>query len=564
MPLDFTDNLGLDSYPYPSHRMPVLARRGVVATGEPLAAQVGLRILQQGGNAVDAAVATAIALTVTEPVSNGLGSDAFAMVWDGSRLHGLNGSGRACAAHTPEFFAKLGVSEIPMCGWPAVTVPGAPAAWHDLHARFGRLPLDALFQPAIEYAEQGFPVSPLTAARWASSARNYPKVAHVGELRGWLDTFTRDGRAPLAGELWSSPDTARTLRILRDSGVEAFYRGALAQRIAEYAAESGGHVTLEDLAAHASTWVQPISTTYRGHEVWELPPNGNGIIVLSALALLDGLDLAKYPRESADAYHLQIEAIKLAFADAPGFVADPEHAPPLDALLAPEYVRQRRSQITDRAAIPQSGPMSRGGTVYVCAADADGMMVSFIQSNYSGPLLGFGSGVVVPGTGIALHSRASGFSLDPHSPNVVAPGKRPAHTLLPGFMTRGGEAVGPFGVMGGPMQPQGHVQMVVNQLDYGMNPQTSVEAPRWQWLQDLYVDLESSVPEAVASGLAARGHVLTRSGRWDVATAAPRRTPAGKFVAYGDFGKAQLISRRRDGTYVAGSESRADGCAVGY
>lgn len=562
---NFTENLGLDSYPYSSHRMPIMARRGVVATGEPLAAQVGLRILQGGGNAVDAAVAAAIALTVTEPVSNGLGSDAFALVWDGSRLHGLNGSGRACAAHTPAFFADLGVSEIPMCGWPAVTVPGALAAWRDLHAKFGRLPLRQLFEPAIEYAEHGFPVSPLTAARWASSVRNYPMVASVTELQGWWQTFTRGGKSPAAGETWSSPDMARTLRHLSNAGVDSFYRGELAQTLVEFAARTGGRITLDDLAAHTSTWVEPISARYHGHEVWELPPNSNGLIALSALAILDGLDVAKYPRESAESYHLQIEAMKLAFADAPGVVADPEHAAvDVRALLEEEYVRGRRAQIGERAAIPKAGAPSRGGTVYVCTADADGMMVSFIQSNYSGPLLGFGSGVVVPGTGIALHSRASAFSLDPQSPNLIAPGKRPAHTLLPGFLTRGGEAIGPFGVMGGPMQPQGHVQMMVNQIDYGMNPQTSVEAPRWQWLQDLYVDLESSVPEAVASGLAERGHVLTRSGRWDVATAAPRRTPAGKFVAYGDFGKAQMICRRGDGTYVAGSESRADGCAVGY
>jgi len=562
---DFTENLGLDSYHYSSHRMPVLARRGVVATGEPLAAQAGLRILQEGGNAVDAAVASAIALTVTEPVSNGLGSDAFAIVWDGSRLHGLNGSGRACAAYTPAFFKDLGVSEIPMCGWPAVTVPGALLAWKDLHARFGRLPLNALFRPAIEYAEQGFPVSPLTAARWASSVRNYPMVSSVTELQGWWEAFTRGGKGPAAGETWSSPDTARTLRLLSEAGIDSFYRGELAQKIVEFASRTGGRLTLDDLAAHSSTWVDPISVDYHGHQVWELPPNSNGIVALSALAILDGLDVARYPRESADAYHLQIEAMKLAFADAQGVVADPAHVPmSVGALLEGEYVRERRARIGARAAIPQAAAPARGGTVYVCTADADGMMVSFIQSNYSGPLLGFGSGVVVPGTGIALHSRASAFSLDPASPNLIAPGKRPAHTLLPAFLTREGQAVGPFGVMGGPMQPQGHVQMMVNQIDYGMNPQTSVEAPRWQWLQDLYVDIESSVPEAVASGLAERGHVLTRSGRWDVATAAPRRTPAGKFVAYGDFGKAQMICRRRDGTYVAGSESRADGCAVGY
>lgn len=563
--MDLESNLNLQSYPYPSRRMPLFARRGIVATSEPLAAQAGLRILQSGGNAVDAAVATAITLTVTEPVSNGIGSDAFAMVWDGARLHGLNGSGRAGANQTPALYSRLGITEIPLRGWPAVTVPGAPAAWRDLHARFGRLPFRALFEPAIEYAENGFPVSPLVAARWASSARNYPKLPGIPEDRAWLDTFTRGGNAPLPGARWSSPDTARTLRTLADSGVEAFYQGTLAKRIEEFASRTGGFLTQKDLAAHTSTWVEPISVEYRGHEIWELPANTNGLIPLCALAILEGIALSKHPRESAESYHAQIEAVKLAFADAEPYVADPQHVltSPRD-LLEPEYIGRRRALISEQAGIPERGIGSHGGTVYVCTADADGMMVSFIQSNYSGPLLGFGSGVVIPETGIALHSRGAAFSLDPSSPNLVGPGKRPAHTLIPAFVTQAGRPVSAFGVMGGPMQPQGHVQLIVNLLEYGMNPQTSIDAPRWQWLQDLYVDLEASVPEDVASGLQARGHSLTRSGPWDVATAAPKRTPGGKFAAYGDFGKAQLVCRRSDGTYVVGSESRSDGGAVGY
>lgn len=563
--MDLENNLDLRSYPYPSRRMPLFARRGVVATSEPLAAQAGLRILQSGGNAVDAAVATAITLTVTEPVSNGIGSDAFAMVWDGTRLHGLNGSGRAAASQTPALYSRLGLGEIPLRGWPAVIVPGAPAAWRDLHARFGRLPFRALFEPAIEYAEGGFPVSPLVAARWASAARNYGKLPSIPEDRAWFDTFTRSGSAPMPGERWSSPHTARTLRTLAESGVEALYRGALAKRIEEFADRTAGFLTQKDLAAHESSWVDPISIEYRGHEIWELPANTNGIIPLSALAILEGIPLAKHARESAEAYHTQIEAVKLAFADAHAYVADPEHAraSPRD-LLAPEYIARRRAMISERAGTPERSVGEQGGTVYVSTADADGMMVSFIQSNYTGPLLGFGSGVVIPETGIALHSRAAAFSLDPHSPNVVAPGKRPAHTLIPAFVTHEGKPVSAFGVMGGPMQPQGHVQLMVNLLEYGMNPQTSIDAPRWQWLQDLYVDLEAAVPEQIASALQARGHSLTRSGPWDVATAAPRRTPAGKFAAYGDFGKAQLVCRRQDGTYVVGSESRSDGGAVGY
>lgn len=565
MSSDFTENLSLRAYPYASRRMPILARRGVVATEEPLAAQAGLRTLQRGGNAVDAALATAIALTVTAPAANGIGSDAFALVWDGAKLHGLNGSGRACAAHSPELFSTRGLTAVPMVGWLSVTVPGAPAAWSDLHARFGRLPFEALFEPAIEYAEQGFPVAPLTAARWATSAQGHAGLPPRPELVPWRETFTRGGRAPAPGETWSSPDTARTLRRLAEDGSAAFYAGELAARIAAFAAATGGHLTRADLAAHRSTWVEPIGVSYRGHEIWEIPPNTNGIVALTALAILEGIDVAKHPRESAETYHVLIEAMKLAFTGAQRHVADPAYVPvPAQGLLDPSHVARRRAQIGDRAAMPGAGAPPRGGTVYVCTADADGMMVSFIQSNYSGPILGFGSGVVVPGTGISLHSRGGAFSLDPESPNVIAPGKRPAHTLIPAFMTRDGTPVGPFGVMGGPMQPQGHVQLAVNQLDYGMNPQASIDAPRFQWLSDIYVDLERAVPPEVAQGLSARGHALSVSEAWDVATTGIRRTPGGKLAMYGDFGKAQMICRRRDGTYVAGSEPRADGCAVGY
>jgi gamma-glutamyltranspeptidase/glutathione hydrolase len=561
----FTENLGLDGYPYGSRRMPILARRGVVVTEEPLAAQAGLRMLQRGGNAVDAAVATAIALTVTEPVANGIGSDAFALVWDGKHLHGLNGSGRAAAAHTAEFFTKRGQTQIPILGWSSVTVPGAPAAWRDLHARFGRLPLYEVFAPAVEYAEQGFPVAPLTAARWASSARSYSHFHGPAELKPWRDTFTRDGRAPVAGETWHSLDAGRTLRRLAATGVDGFYSGDVAASIVEFASRTDGVLTLMDLSSHRSTWVEPIGVDYRGYQFWEIPPNGNGIAALSALAILDGIDLSKFPRESADSYHCQIEAIKLGFADAQRYVADPDFVPvPVRGLLDTGYAQQRRALIGPRAAIPEAGAPPRGGTVYLCAADGDGMMVSLIQSNYSGPILGFGSGVVIPGTGISLHSRGCAFSLDPKSPNVIAPGKRPAHSIIPAFITKEGKAIGPLGVMGGPMQPQGHLQMAVNLIDYGMNPQAAVDAPRWQWLHDLYVDLETSVPAEVRAGLANRGHLVTVSGPWDVATATPRQSPGGRWVAYGDFGKAQIICRRGDGTYVAGSEPRADGCAVGY
>lgn len=535
--------LGAGDFPYASRRMPVLAAQGVVATSQPLAAQAGLEMLQRGGTAADAAIATAIALTVVEPTSNGIGADAFALVWDGQRLHGLNGSGRAPAAHTLDLFRRQGLDSVPAHGWLAVTVPGAPAAWRDLHARFGRLPFETLFEPAIRYAEHGYPVSPVTAQLWATAVQTYRAALHGPAFRGWFETFAPAGRAPAAGELWRSADHARTLRQIARSRAEAFYQGELAQAIAAFAAQTGGSLTADDLAAHASTWVEPISTSYRGYEVWELPPNGQGIAALVALNILEGFHLARWPRDSAESYHLQLEAMKLAFADVQRYVGDPEHANvPVAELLDKGYAASRRRLIGERALEPQPGEPLRGGTVYLCTADAGGMMVSFIQSNYQG----FGSGVVVPGTGIALQNRGHGFVLEPDHPNVIAPGKRPFHTIVPAFLTQDGAAVGPFGVMGGHMQPQGHVQVVVNQVDYGLNPQASLDAPRWQWLRERQVLLELETPGHVVRGLQQRGHVVTVQ---------PVASP---------FGRGQIIRRLPSGAYLAASEPRADGCAVGF
>jgi gamma-glutamyltranspeptidase/glutathione hydrolase len=545
-PLPFavdTTGLGLAGLPYPSRRIPTIATRGVVATSQPLAAQAGLRMLLQGGNAGDAAVATAIALTVVEPNVNGIGADAFALIWDGARLHGLNGSGRAPARLTPDVFRARGLREMPPRGWLTVTVPGAPAAWRDLHARFGRLPFAALFQPAIEYAEHGHAVTPLTAAAWALAHRLYRAENHGPEFAGWFDTFTPDDRPPGPGDLWSSPGHARTLRLVAESGADAFYRGELALAIETFAADTGGFITAADLAAHTSTWVEPISTSYRGYDVWEIPPNGQGITALLALNILAGFDLARHPRDSAESFHLQIEAIKLAFADAGRYVADPAHAQvPVAGLLDKGYAAERRRLIGGQALLPQPGTPPGGGTVYLCAADADGMMVSLIQSNYNG----FGSGIVVPGTGISLQNRGRGFSLEPAHPNVLAPGKRPYHTIIPAFLTRAGRAIGPFGVMGGTMQPQGHLQVVVNQVDYGLNPQAALDAPRWRWVQGREVELEAGVPDHVFHGLAARGHAVAVNPR-----------PA-------LFGRGQVIARLPNGAYVAATEPRADGCAAAF
>ncbi|MFL5804488.1 MAG: gamma-glutamyltransferase family protein [Roseiflexaceae bacterium] len=531
----------LDMLTYPSRRTPLVAGNGVVATSHPLAAQAGLAMLQAGGTAVDAAVATAAALTVVEPTSNGIGSDAFAIVWDGERLHGLNGSGRAPATLTPELVERAGYSQIPHSGWLAVTVPGAPAAWRDLHARFGRLPFAQVLGPAIAYAERGHPVAPLVARGWAHAVAAARQRAEP-MFAGFLPTFAPNGAAPAVGERFISPGHARTLRQIAERGARAFYEGEIAQAITAFARETGGLLTADDLVAHTSTWVEPIAVDYRGHTIWELPPNGQGLAALIALGILEGLDIARHPRDSAAAYHLQIEAMKLAFADAHRYIADPDRAQvPVRGLLDPAYLAARRALIGPAAGSFGPGSPPRGGTVYLCAADSEGRMVSMIQSNY----MGFGSGVVVPGWGIALQNRGHGFTLEPGHPNRLEPGKRPYHTIIPAFLTRGGQPVGPFGVMGGHLQPQGHVQVAINTIDYGMNPQAALDAPRWRVEGDL-VALELETPRPVVEGLVARGHNVHIE-------AAP-----------GGFGRGQAIWRLTAGAYVAGSETRCDGCAAGW
>lgn len=525
--------------PYRSARSCVLARRGVVATSHPLAVQAGIEMLRCGGNAVDAALATAITLTVVEPTSNGIGSDAFALVWDGKRLYGLNGSGRAPAALTLEHVR--GHETMPAQGWLPVTVPGAPAAWRDLHKRFGKLGFAELCQPAIDYARHGHPVAPLVAQHWGYAASAYATLKEP-QFRSWWETFAAGGRVPQAGELWKSPGHAATLRRIAKSYGDDFYGGDLAKTIARFAQETGGLITESDLREHASIWVEPIAINYRGYEVWEIPPNGQGITALIGLNILEGFDLAQYARDSTESFHWQIEALKLAFSDALRYVADPEFVHvPVAELLDKKYAAYRRKLIGDRALDPAPGEPYAGGTVYLCAADNDGMMVSFIQSNY----MGFGSGIVVPGTGIALQNRGACFGLDPQHPNSLQPKKRPYHTIIPGFLTKDGQAIGPFGVMGGYMQPQGHIQMIVNTVDYGMNPQMSLDAPRWQWVKNREIEIESEAVPEIIDGLRALGH--------DVRVA----------ESSGRFGRGQIIWRLESGVYLAGSDKRADGCAMG-
>jgi len=521
-------------FPYTSQRMPILAGNAV-ATSQPLAAQAGLRMLMQGGNAADAALATAIALTVVEPAMNGIGSDAFCILWDGVELHGLNASGRAPRAWSPEYFA--GQRQMPRSGWDTVTVPGCVSAWAEVSQRFGKLPFAQLFEPAIRYAEAGFLVGPVTAAAWAGAAST------LGQYEGFAQTFVRNGRAPKAGELFVCRDQARTLERIAETKGEDFYRGELAATIAADAARLGGQMTEEDLAEHQCDWVGTVSQDYRGYQLHEIPPNGQGLGALIGLGILRHWPLGDYAVDSADSVHVQIEAMKLALADAYRYIADPEAMDVrVEDLLDEDYLRSRAGVIDlKRAQDPEHGVPAQSDTVYLTAADADGMMVSFIQSNY----MGFGSGVVVPGTGISLQNRGAGFSLQEGHPNRVGPSKRPFHTIIPAFLMKGEQTLMSFGVMGGPMQAQGHVQMVLRLADYGQNPQAAADAPRWQVLQGLEVAIEQEFPQATLDELAQRGHQLQRLPRQSM------------------FGGAQLIYRLENG-YCAASEPRKEGQAVGF
>ena len=523
-------------FPYTSQRMPVLAAN-VVATSQPLAAQAGLRMLLNGGNAIDAIVATAIALTVVEPVMNGIGSDGFALVWDGERLHGLNASGRAPAAWNPQRFH--GRDSMPITGWDTVTVPGAVSAWVALSKRFGRLPFSALFGPAIDYAQRGYLVSPTVARQWES------QVPRFLSEPGFAEAFMPGGRAPRAGEVFRLPAQARTLEQIAETAGESFYRGALSETIARASLAQGGAMTTQDLATHQADWVEPVSQSYRGLRLHEIPPNGQGIAALIALGILEHFDLASLAPDSVDSVHLQLEAMKVAFADAYRHVADPESMRVSAAdLLDPGYLKQRADRVDPKRARDFGhGTPPQSGTVYLTAADASGMMVSYIQSNY----MGFGSGVVVPDTGIALQNRGACFSLVPGHPNQVGPRKRPFHTIIPAFATKGAQPLMSFGVMGADMQPQGHVQMMVRLVDYRQNPQAAADGPRWKVLPGRAVIVEHTMPAATVAGLAQRGHDIRQVERWNL-----------------EFGSAQLIHRLESGGYAAASESRRDGQAVGF
>ena len=523
---------------YPSRRSPVLADN-LVATSQPLAAQAGLSMLARGGNAVDAALAAAIALTVVEPTGNGLGSDAFCILWDGSRLHGLNASGRAPQGWTPERFA--GADAIPFRGWESVTVPGAVSAWVTLSQAFGRLDFAALFRPAICYAEEGFLVSPIIAERWRRDAEV------LQDQPGYAEAFLPNGHPPAAGTRFRNPVLASSLRQIAESRGTAFYEGALADRIAAFAAEHGAALTREDLANHRADWCGTIHQSFDGVELHEIPPNGQGIAALMALGILDHTPLRDEGPDSPLAFHYQWEAMKLAFRDAEAYVGDlaAMQSVPVEALLEPAYLARRAAEISATEARDfAAGAPKHGGTVYLSTADASGMMVSFIQSNYAG----FGSGVVVPGTGIHLQNRGAGFTLQEGHPNRVGPGKRPFHTIIPGFLMKSGAPLMSFGVMGGPMQAQGHLQMMLRTQLWGQDVQTAVDAPRWRVTSGKGVACETTMASQTLDRLRDLGHEITLE------------TPDNAF----GFGGAQLIQRLPDGGYAAGSDPRKDGQAVGF
>jgi len=523
-------------------RSTVMGFGGAVATSQPLAVLAGLRMLLEGGNAVDAAIAAAATLSVVEPMNTGLGGDVFALVYwaKDRRIYALNASGRAPAAATVEEYARRGYREMPLRGILSVSVPGAAAGWCDLQTRFGRFGLDRVLALAIDYAERGYPVSERIAYNW------WENEALLQADPGAAKTFLFGGKAPRAGQRVTLPEMGHTLRLLADRGAEGFYRGPVAEAIIAVSQKYGGLLTLEDLAEHTSTWEEPISTEYRGYTVWECPPNGQGVAALEALNILSGYDLAVMDPNAPDTIHLKIEAVKLALNDAWRYVADPSYASvPLKGLLSAEYAAERRGLIRmDRAIAEPAGGLPPMGydTVYLCTADCEGNAVSFINSQF----LAFGSGIAPEGVGFTLQNRANLFSLDPAHPNCIAPRKRPYHTIIPCMVTRNGELAICFGVMGGAMQPQGHMLVLTNLLDHGMGPQEALYTPRFYYQKGNEVWIEPYWPESVYEELRRRGHALT-------------------FQEGPVFGGAQLIwVDPESGAYVAASEPRKDGCALAF
>lgn len=534
-------------------RSEVIAQHGMVATSHPLVTQVGLDVLKAGGTAVDAAIAANAALGLMEPVSNGVGGDLFAIVWDAQtkKLYGYNGSGRSPQSLTLKWFREHGYTEIPPTGPLPVSVPGAVDGWFALHGRFGKLPMKQLLAPAIRYAREGFPVTELIAHYWE---RSLPRLS---KYPGFTEQFTIAGKAPAKGEIWKNPNLANTLQAIADGGRDAFYKGRIAHVVGDYFKANDGFLSYDDLAAHRGEWVEPVSTNYRGYDVWELPPNGQGLAALEMLNILEGYDFSRMPFGSAEHVHRFVEAKKLAFEDRAKFYADPDFAKaPVAGLLSKDYAAKRRALISDRAARKvEAGEVDLGGdTIYMTTADRWGNMVSLIQSNYRG----MGSGMTPPGLGFILQDRGQMFVLKEGHANSYAPGKRPFHTIIPAFVTKDGQPWLSFGVMGGDMQPQGHVEILMNLIDFGMNLQEAGDAPRIQ-------HEGSTSPEGQAAPMADGGWIDLESGfSYDTVRALMQKGHAVRY-ADGPYGGYQAILRdAKNGTYIGASESRKDGQAAGY
>jgi len=524
---------------FSSRRSAVMGKHGAVATSTAPAALAGYDILRSGGNAADAILAMAAVLVVTEPTSNGLGSDLFAIIWDGKKLHGLNASGRAPKALNAGILRAKGRKSVPLLGWEPITVPGVVRGWADINAKFGSMRLTDVMEPAAKMAEEGYPVSPVTAYFWGFAP------PRLGSYDGFRRTFMRDGRAPGAGEVFKSPEIARSLRQIGESKGECFYKGHLADAIVEASNRDGGYFCKDDFTGHVNEWVDPISVNYRGYDVYEIPPNGQGIVALMALNLMERYDMGSLPADDPRRVNLIAEALRLSFADAHSRVCDMSVCDvPVARMLDKEYAKERARLIKPGKAIElaETGLPYKGGTVYLCAADNDGMMVSLIQSNY----MGFGSGIVVPEHGISLQNRGACFSLEEGHPNELMPGKRPFHTIIPGFLMKDSSPVGPFGVMGGDMQPQGHAQLISAIVDLGMNPQAGIDMPRFRVSEGKRLHLEKGFASALDEMVAMGYDAVAESSN-------------------AMFGGGQMIMRDHvNGVYIAGTESRKDGLAIAY
>ena len=519
---------------YLSRRNPTYAKHGVVASSEGLASQAGLDILKMGGNAIDAAVATAACLTVVEPCSNGIGSDAFAIVHFKGKTYGLNGSGYSSKNISIDKVKAMGYDEMPKFGLIPVTVPGTPKAWAALIKRFGNLSLEQVLAPAIKLARDGFSIGQTVGYYFEHAIKSYQKQNTTAEFNHFFRTFTDHGRRYQPGDIFRSDDMADTLSLIAKSNGESFYQGKLAKKIVHFMEKYHGFIDALDLAEYNVEWVEPMSINYKGYDILELPPNGQGLTALMALNLLRDKD---YKSHDIHCLHQQIEAIKIAFSDTQTYLTDPLHMKiDPDFLISDTYKDQREKLITDQAKHMKPIDYKSAGTVYLATADKDGNMVSFIQSNY----MGFGSGLVVEGTGISLQNRGHTFSLDPNHHNALAPRKRTYHTIIPGFIKQGKHAIGPFGVMGGFMQPQGHLQVIMNMIDFKMDPQAALDAPRFRWDQGLNVALETYFDSKVKAGLEAKGHQI-------------KIDPVS-----GGFGRGQIIIKKKD-HYQVGTETRCNG-----